>query len=70
MRMAKRAILRLALVGWVGLSGLSGLGANLAQAAAPPEQVLPDSTVLLLKVNDVKLAPRGIPPESVRPALE
>src|SRR4051794_3934427 len=53
MRMAKRAILRLALVGWVGLSGLSGLGANLAQAAAPPEQVLPESTVLLLKVNDV-----------------
>lgn len=53
MRMAKRAILRLALVGLVGLSGLSGPGAKLARAAAPPEQVLPESTVLLLKVNDV-----------------
>jgi hypothetical protein len=51
--MAKRAILRLALVGWIGLSGLSGLGGSLARAAAPPEQVLPDSTVLLLKVSDV-----------------
>jgi hypothetical protein len=51
--MAKRAILRLALVGWLGLSGLSGLRANLAQAAAPPERVLPDSIVFLLKVTDV-----------------
>ena len=53
MRMAKRAILRLALVGWLGVSGLAGLSANLAQAATPPERVLPDSTVFLLKVNDV-----------------
>jgi hypothetical protein len=53
MRTAKRAILRLALVGWLGLSGLSGLSANLAQAATPPERVLPDSTLFLLKVNDV-----------------
>ncbi len=53
MRMAKRAILRLALVGWIGLSGYSGLTANLAQAATPPERVLPDSTVFLLKVTDV-----------------
>ena len=53
MRMAKRAILRLALVGWLGLSGFSGLTANLAQAAAPPERVLPDSTVFLIKVADV-----------------
>ncbi len=54
MRMAKRAILRLALVGWLGLSGFSGLTANLAQAAAPPERVLPDSTVFLVKVADIK----------------
>ncbi len=54
MRMAKRAILRLALVGWLGLSGFSGLSASLAQAAAPPERVLPDSTVFLVKVTDVK----------------
>ena len=54
MRMAKRAILRLALVGWLGVSGLAGLGANLAQAATPPERVLPDSTVFLVKISDVK----------------
>jgi len=54
MRMAKRAILRLALVGWLGLSGFSGLTANLAQAATPPERVLPDSTVFLVKVADIK----------------
>ena len=54
MRMAKRAILRLALVGWLGLSGFSGLEANPAEAAAPPERVLPDSTVFFLKVTDVK----------------
>jgi hypothetical protein len=53
MHMAKRAILRLALVGWLGLSGLSGLSANLAQAATPPERVLPDSTLFLVKVTDV-----------------
>src|SRR4051812_15321406 len=53
MRMAKRAFLRLALVGWLGLSGFSGLTANLAQAATPPERVLPDSTVFLIKVTDV-----------------
>jgi hypothetical protein len=52
--MAKRAILRLALVGWLALSGFSGLTANLAQAAAPPERVLPDSTVFLVKVADIK----------------
>ena len=54
MRMAKRAILRLALVGWLGLSGFAGLEGNSAQAAAPPERVLPDSTVFFLKVNDIK----------------
>jgi hypothetical protein len=53
MRTAQRAILRLALVGWLGLLDLSGLSANLALAAAPPERVLPDSTVFLLKITDV-----------------
>ena len=52
MRMAKRAILRLALVGWLGMTGLVGLQANIAQAAAPPESVLPDSTIFFLKVKD------------------
>ncbi len=55
MRTAKRAILRLALVGWLGLSGFSGLTAKFAQAATPPERVLPDSTVFLLKVTDVNV---------------
>ncbi|MDG3005241.1 hypothetical protein [Paludisphaera mucosa] len=49
---AKGAILRLALVGWLGLTGL-GLSADRAAAAAPPEQVLPDSTLFFLKVADV-----------------
>jgi len=49
---AKRAILRLALVGWLGLTGLVGPGADLARAAAPPEQVLPDSTIFFLKIAD------------------
>ncbi len=49
---AKGAILRLVLVGSMGLTGLVGLQANLAQAAAPPEKVLPDSTVFFVKVAD------------------
>ncbi|AMV37551.1 hypothetical protein [Planctomyces sp. SH-PL62] len=49
---AKGAILRLALVGWLGLTGL-GLRANLAAAATPPEQVLPDSTLFFVKIADV-----------------
>ncbi|MGC8639422.1 MAG: hypothetical protein ACP5XB_06040 [Isosphaeraceae bacterium] len=53
MRTAKRAILRLALVGWLGLAGLSGLTANFAQAATPPERILPNSTVFMVKVTDV-----------------
>ena len=44
---AKGAIHRLALAGWLGLTGLG------AHAAAPPEQVLPDSTLFFLKVADV-----------------
>ena len=46
MRMAKRAVLRLALVGWLGLRRSFRLAATSRRAAAPPEQVLPDSTVL------------------------
>ncbi|WP_165248431.1 hypothetical protein [Paludisphaera soli] len=49
---AKGAILRLALVGILGATGL-GLRANLAAAATPPEQVLPDSTLFFLKIADV-----------------
>ncbi|MGP0062059.1 MAG: hypothetical protein ACLQGP_00470 [Isosphaeraceae bacterium] len=54
MHTAKRAIRRLALIGWMGFFGLMGLSAPLAQAATPPERVLPDSTIFLVKLNDVK----------------
>ncbi len=54
MQMAQRAIRRLAFIGWLGLFGMTGLPAHLAQAAAPPERILPDTTLFLLKLNDVK----------------
>ena len=54
MHTAKRAILRLALIGWLGLVPVLGLPVQRAQAAAPPERILPDTTVFLLKLNDVK----------------
>ncbi len=50
----KRANRPLALIGWLGLLAGTGLTANLAQAAVPPERILPDSTVFLLKLNDTK----------------
>jgi hypothetical protein len=50
---AKRAKSRLALVGWLGLLGAAWSAAP-ARAATPPERVLPDSTILLFKVNDAK----------------
>jgi hypothetical protein len=54
MQTAQRAIRRLAFIGWLGLFGMTGLPAHLAQAAAPPERVLPDTTLFFLKLNDVK----------------
>ena len=54
MQTAQRAIRRLAFIGWLGLFGVTGLPANLVEAAAPPERVLPDTTLFLLKLNDVK----------------
>ena len=70
MHMAKRAIRRLAFIGWLGLVGMAGLPAHLAQAAAPPERVLPDTTLFLLKLNDVKAFREVVPQQPVRPALE
>jgi hypothetical protein len=52
MHTAKRAIGRLALVGWLALCGAAM--AAPALAAAPPERVLPDSTIFVLKINDAK----------------
>ena len=51
MRTPKRAALRLALAGWLGLAGLSLVAAQ-GRAATPPEKVLPDSTIGFLKIND------------------
>jgi hypothetical protein len=39
---------------WLGIVGLAGLPQNPAKAAAPPERILPDTTVLLLKINSAK----------------
>jgi hypothetical protein len=53
MHMAKRALRRLALVGWLGLIG-TAISAAPAIAAPPPERVLPDSTIFVFKLNDAK----------------
>lgn len=55
MRIPKRAALRLAVTGWIGLAGLSLVAAHdraVAAAPAPPENALPDSTVFFLKVQN------------------
>jgi hypothetical protein len=54
MHKAKRATRRLALLGWLALSAAAGLATHPARAATPPERILPESTIFLLKVNDVK----------------
>lgn len=51
MRTAMRAVLRLAFTGCLVLSGLS-IAAPQTRAAAPPENVLPDSTFLFVKINN------------------
>ena len=54
MRTAKIAIFRWAFFGCLGLVAAVGLPVRQAQAAAPPERVLPDTTVFMLKLNDAK----------------
>ena len=54
MRTAKIAIFRWALIGCLGLVPSLGLPVQQAQAAAPPERILPDTTVFMLKLNDAK----------------
>src|SRR5512135_1108189 len=51
MRIPKRAALRLALAGWLGLAGLSLVAAQ-GRAATAPENILPDSTIGFLKINN------------------
>jgi hypothetical protein len=46
-----RVVLRLALAGWLGLAAWSLLAAQ-GRAATPPEKIVPDSTVLFLKINN------------------
>lgn len=53
MRTAIRAMHRVALVGGLWLVGTAGLPIA-ARAGAPSERVLPDSTVFMFKINDVK----------------
>lgn len=47
---ANRAIGRLGVIVWLAIVALAGQ----AKAAAPPERVLPDTTVLLFKINSAK----------------
>jgi hypothetical protein len=54
MRTAKIAIFRWAFFGCLGLVAALGLPIQQAQAAAPPERILPDTTVFMLKLNDAK----------------
>ena len=54
MHTAKRAIFHWALIGCLGFFPSMVLPVHRAQAAAPPERILPDTTVFLLKLNDVK----------------
>lgn len=51
MRTPKRAAFRLALTGWLALTGLA-LAAASSRAAAPPEKVLPDSTVFFFEIKN------------------
>ena len=54
MRTAKIAIFRWAFIGCLGLVPALGLPVQQAQAAAPPERILPDTTVFMIKLNDAK----------------
>ncbi len=51
---ANRAIGRLGVIVWLGIAGLAGLPQSPVEAAAPPERVLPDTTMLLFKINSAK----------------
>ncbi len=53
MHTAKRAMRRLALVGWLGLLG-TAMSAAPAHGRRAPERVLPDSTIFVFKINDAK----------------
>jgi hypothetical protein len=54
MQTAQRTIGRVARIGSIGLLFLTALAPQQALAVAPAERVLPDSTVLMLKLNDAR----------------
>ncbi len=54
MHTAKRAIFHWVLIGCLGFFPSLVLPVHRAQAAAPPERILPDTTVFLLKLDNVK----------------
>jgi len=51
---ANRAIGRLGFFVWLGIVGLVGLPQSAAMAAAPPERIVPENTILLFKINNAK----------------
>jgi hypothetical protein len=51
---AKRALCRPALIGWIGLGALIALPLCAAGATAPPERILPENTIFLFKLPEVK----------------
>ena len=57
MRTATRSSVRSLLAGWLVATGLAlALSASSASAAAPPEKILPDSTLGFLKVKNAAVA--------------
>ena len=51
MRTPKSAACRLAFAGWLGLAYLLSVAAE-SRAATPPENILPDTTLGVLKINN------------------
>ena len=70
MRTAKRAILRLALIGWLGLVGLSGLPAQPGSGRGTPGAGPPRHDRLPAQAERRQSVSRGVPQQPVRPALE
>jgi hypothetical protein len=59
MRISLRAARRLVVTGWFALVGLLLVAAQ-GQAAAPPEKILPDSTIALVKVQNAAALRRAL----------
>ena len=70
MRIAKRAILRLALVGWLGPGRFFRTDGEPRPGRDPPGEGPPRLDRCLRQADRHHGAARGVPPEPVRPALE